>query len=185
MTVELYTERRREMGDQLKREARRASERWRSRIVSSVRVCREARKLTQAELGAAAGIDLMTVSKIERGIAAPDYATIETLADILRVPIDVLVGRLSPHEAVAQGLLEKEELEPFNSFSPMISAARMPRIEPPRLRRVEPPKEPLEDRVDRLEGELLESVERQSKMLAALQRLEAGKSASRRKRGKE
>ncbi|TAM88873.1 helix-turn-helix domain-containing protein [bacterium] len=188
MTVELYAERRRGMGDPLKREARRANERWRTRIGASVRACREARKLTQAELGAAAGIDLMTVSKIERGIAAPDYATVETLADILRVPIDLLVGRMSPGDAAAQGLLDEADLRAFRitpGISRMISAARFQSIQEPNISRAEQPEEPLENRVDRLEEELLESVERQSKMLAAIQRLEAGTSASRKRHGKE
>ena len=54
-------------------------------------VQRKARNLTEAESAERVGMSTETISKIERGIAAPSFPTIEKLGDVLGVP-DVASG---------------------------------------------------------------------------------------------
>ncbi len=82
--------------DLLRREGRRLSERWRSRIGSSIRSAREGRDMTQGALAALVGVDIATISKTERGKTVPDLATLESIADILSASLDDLVGRRAP-----------------------------------------------------------------------------------------
>lgn len=76
-----------------KREARRQDAAWKQRIGSAVRDWRDKRHMTQAQLAKAVGVDIATIGKTELGKTVPDYATLETIADILAVTLDALVGR--------------------------------------------------------------------------------------------
>lgn len=49
--------------------------------------------MTQQLLADAVGVDISTIGKTELGKTVPDYATLESIADILAVSLDVLVGR--------------------------------------------------------------------------------------------
>jgi transcriptional regulator with XRE-family HTH domain len=65
--------------------------------VHRLRELREARSLSQAELGAAAGTDAMTVSRIERGTTRrPHPKTVRALARALKVPVAALTARCGP-----------------------------------------------------------------------------------------
>lgn len=59
---------------------------------SNLRHQRKAKKLTQADLAERVGVSTEMISKIERGIASPSFATIESLADVLAVPEVVFFG---------------------------------------------------------------------------------------------
>lgn len=61
-----------------------------------VKAVRSRAGLTQAGLAEAAGVSDETVSRIERGAYEPAVSTLVALADALRVPLDVLVGRAAP-----------------------------------------------------------------------------------------
>lgn len=56
-----------------------------------VRVWREYRALTQAQLGELAGVSISTISYIESGTRQPSVSVIKSIASALRVDIDELV----------------------------------------------------------------------------------------------
>lgn len=53
---------------------------------SNLRHHRKARHLTQDALAEMVGLSSEMISKIERGIAAPSFATVERLSEVLQVP---------------------------------------------------------------------------------------------------
>lgn len=53
---------------------------------SNLRHHRKAKHLTQDALAEMVGLSSEMISKIERGIAAPSFATVEKLSDVLQVP---------------------------------------------------------------------------------------------------
>lgn len=53
---------------------------------SNLRHHRKARHLTQDALAEMVGLSSEMISKIERGIAAPSFSTVEKLSDVLQVP---------------------------------------------------------------------------------------------------
>lgn len=59
---------------------------------TNLRHHRKAKHLTQAQLAEKASLSTEMVSKIERGIAAPSFTTIEKLSEILAVPEVVFFG---------------------------------------------------------------------------------------------
>jgi DNA-binding XRE family transcriptional regulator len=59
---------------------------------SPLRVIREYRGLTQAELGVAAGVEQAQISVIESGKRAGSVATLKSLAKALGAPVDQLTG---------------------------------------------------------------------------------------------
>lgn len=59
---------------------------------TNLRHHRKAKHLTQSELAEKAALSTEMISKIERGIAAPSFSTIENLSDILEVPEVVFFG---------------------------------------------------------------------------------------------
>jgi transcriptional regulator with XRE-family HTH domain len=59
---------------------------------TNLRHHRKAKHLTQAQLAEKASLSTEMVSKIERGIAAPSFTTIEKLSEILDVPEVVFFG---------------------------------------------------------------------------------------------
>lgn len=56
-----------------------------------VRVWRQYRALTQAQLGKLAGVSIATVSYIECGARQPSVSVIKSIAGVLRVDVDELV----------------------------------------------------------------------------------------------
>ena len=66
-----------------------------ARVTSAVRAARLASKLTRTDLSERAGVPLPTLSRLESGDRVPDYATIEAIADLLQVPVNVLAGNPS------------------------------------------------------------------------------------------
>jgi transcriptional regulator with XRE-family HTH domain len=61
---------------------------------------REVRRLTQAELGARAGIAAASISHFETGQRTPSLDSLVKLADALNISVDVLIGR-APLETAA------------------------------------------------------------------------------------
>lgn len=59
---------------------------------TNLRHHRKAKHLTQAQLAEKASLSTEMVSKIERGIAAPSFTTVEKLSEILDVPEVVFFG---------------------------------------------------------------------------------------------
>jgi transcriptional regulator with XRE-family HTH domain len=87
-----------------KRDSKRESSDWRSWIGVRLRILRQASRLTQAQLAELIGADINTISNIERGASAPDYATVEALADAFELKsVDVVTGRKDLQTALADG----------------------------------------------------------------------------------
>jgi transcriptional regulator with XRE-family HTH domain len=61
----------------------------------NLQTLRELRKLTQAELGARAGIAGASISHFETGQRAPSLESLIKLADALNISVDALLGRAS------------------------------------------------------------------------------------------
>jgi len=57
-----------------------------------IKAYRKAAKLTQTELGSAAGIKKSAVSMIENGKTEPSLKTLKIFADRLGVPVEELIG---------------------------------------------------------------------------------------------
>jgi len=68
---------------------------------ANLKAMRELRKLTQAGLGARAGMAAASVSHFETGQRIPSLESLVRLADALEVSVDTLLGR-APVEAAAQ-----------------------------------------------------------------------------------
>ena len=66
----------------------------------NLRMLRERRNMTQAELGTRAGLRSASISHFETGQRAPSLETLAKLADALTVTVDALLGR-APIEASA------------------------------------------------------------------------------------
>jgi transcriptional regulator with XRE-family HTH domain len=62
---------------------------------TSLRQCRRARRLTQAQLAEAAGLSLEMIGRLERGITGPSLETIAALAETLKVAPAELFGARS------------------------------------------------------------------------------------------
>lgn len=59
---------------------------------SNLRHQRKAKHLTQAELAELVGLSPEMISKIERGITAPSFWTVERLSEVLAVPEAAFFG---------------------------------------------------------------------------------------------
>jgi transcriptional regulator with XRE-family HTH domain len=70
-------------------------------LAANLKVLRELRNLTQAELGHRAGMGGASVSHFETGQRTPSLDSLVKLADALDVTLDTLLGR-APVEAGAQ-----------------------------------------------------------------------------------
>jgi len=137
---------------------KRAAQRYKSRIGEAIKQARLARDMTQSALAAAIGVDIKTVNTIERGGQIPKLSTAESIADILAVELDQLVGRTAPTQTVRL----------------------MPRIEPP------PPwltPEGLGERVAELERSGLETAKVARDALALAQQLRDAQSSLQKRRG--
>lgn len=60
------------------------------KMIASIR---KERGLSQAQLADRLGLSKQAVSNYERGIREPDYVTLEAIADVLNVPISMLISR--------------------------------------------------------------------------------------------
>lgn len=69
-------------------------------FAANLQTLRELRKLTQAELGARAGIAAASISHFETGQRAPSLDSLVKLADALCISVDALLGR-APVETAA------------------------------------------------------------------------------------
>jgi transcriptional regulator with XRE-family HTH domain len=67
---------------------------------ANLQTLRELRKLTQAELGARAGIAAASISHFETGQRMPSLDSLVKLADALSISVDALLGR-APVETAA------------------------------------------------------------------------------------
>ncbi len=61
--------------------------------MNNMRTLRKRRKLTMKELGKAVGVSESTISLYETGKHEPDIATMQRIADVLGVSVDMLIGR--------------------------------------------------------------------------------------------
>ena len=59
---------------------------------TSLRQCRRARRLTQAQLAEATNLSLEMIGRLERGLTAPSFDTIAALVKALQVAPAVLFG---------------------------------------------------------------------------------------------
>lgn len=55
-----------------------------------VRSLRRLRDITQADLAERTGLSIEYVSKVERGLTSPSFASITSIADALHVPVSSL-----------------------------------------------------------------------------------------------
>lgn len=63
---------------------------------TSLRQCRRARQLTQAQLAEATDLSLEMIGRLERGLTAPSFETITALAEALQVaPVELFGGEPS------------------------------------------------------------------------------------------
>ena len=62
-------------------------------LSANLQALRELRKLTQAELGARAGIAAASISHFETGQRTPSLDSLVKLADALQMSVDALLGR--------------------------------------------------------------------------------------------
>src|SRR6202035_4923999 len=65
-------------------------------FVTSLRQCRRARRLTQAQLAEATDLSLEMIGRLERGLTAPSFDTIAALLKALHVaPVELFGGEPS------------------------------------------------------------------------------------------
>ena len=85
---------------------------------SRLRKLREARGFTQGELAGRVGIELVQISRYERGQALPNAETLVSLAEVLKTETDVLLrGEASAHhQAEAESNLDLPLLERFHDL---------------------------------------------------------------------
>lgn len=81
-------------------------------IGDAIRRARLSRGMTQQALADLVGVRGATISDIERGANMPDMETLWTIADILALTIDDLIGRRPPEGATIPGLLAPFMLDP-------------------------------------------------------------------------
>jgi XRE family transcriptional regulator, regulator of sulfur utilization len=73
------------------------------RVGARLKQLRQARKLTQEQLGEAAGLSYKFVGEIERGVGNPTLTTLDALANALQVAItDLLVEDSRPDRVSAR-----------------------------------------------------------------------------------
>lgn len=78
----------------------------------NIQVIRKLKGLTQQELSEQIGINLQSLSKIERGINYPTFDTLQKLAEILDVtPNELLTGELKSKSHIEANILEFLERE--------------------------------------------------------------------------
>jgi transcriptional regulator with XRE-family HTH domain len=92
---------------------------------TSLRQCRRARRLTQAQLAEATDLSLEMIGRLERGLTAPSLDTIAALANALQVAPAVLFG------AEPTGITGKrrELLDRINTLLASSSDVELERVE--------------------------------------------------------
>lgn len=90
-----------------------------------VKATREARRITQQDLAKLAGVDVMQISRYERGLGMPAAETIVNLAAVLKVSTDYLLlgkdaDRALPELPISDVLL----LEKFNEVQSLTGRDR-------------------------------------------------------------
>lgn len=83
-------------------------------IGRQIRELRKRQRMTGAELAAQAGLSVGALSKIENGLVSPSLATLQSLADSLRVPIPQLFSgfdqpRRAMHVKASEGVDVKRQ----------------------------------------------------------------------------
>jgi transcriptional regulator with XRE-family HTH domain len=73
-------------------------------ISRNIAEVREARGMSQAELGKATGLSPTVISRFETGRGAPNFINLLKLANALNVTIDLIFGRT--YKSVLTGLVE-------------------------------------------------------------------------------
>lgn len=63
-------------------------------IGARLRTAREHRNVTAVEMAAKLGVSIPTLSSIERGVTAPQAATVARYAHLLRIPADFFFNDL-------------------------------------------------------------------------------------------
>jgi transcriptional regulator with XRE-family HTH domain len=83
-----------------------------------LRKLRDARGFTQGELASRVGIELVQISRYERGQALPNAETLVSLAEVLKTETDVLLRgeATSQHQAAAAADLDIPLLERFHDL---------------------------------------------------------------------
>jgi transcriptional regulator with XRE-family HTH domain len=69
------------------------------KMISSIR---KERGLSQLQLAEKLSISKQAISNYERGIREPDYVTLEAIADVLNVPIAMLISREDQEKALGK-----------------------------------------------------------------------------------
>lgn len=88
------------------------------RLAETIRACRRARGMRQADLAAVLQISPQSVSKWERGLSAPDIDNLCRIAQALGVSADTLLRGTSPHTGAMIGIDGGGSKTEFVLFSP-------------------------------------------------------------------
>jgi|SRR5208282_6109570 len=92
---------------------------------TSLRQCRRARRLTQAQLAEATDLSLEMIGRLERGLTAPSFDTIAALAEALQIFPAVLFGG-EPSEITGE---RRDILDRINKLIASTSDAELRRAE--------------------------------------------------------
>ena len=92
---------------------------------SSMRQCRRARRLTQAQLAETTELSLEMIGRLERGLTAPSFETIAAIAAALKVGPAVLFGA----EATEIEWKRREVLQRINKLLADTSEPELQRAE--------------------------------------------------------
>lgn len=65
---------------------------------SAIKNARESRGMTQDELSKAVGISRSSVAMYEKDQREPQINVLKRLSEVLAIPLDILVGSISPSE---------------------------------------------------------------------------------------
>lgn len=76
-----------------------------------LRVLREEKGITQAEIASALGVDRTTYTKYESGASIPDARMLEKLADFFEISVDYLLGRTESRKHIVD-LPEDYKVDP-------------------------------------------------------------------------
>ncbi|MCM1129991.1 MAG: helix-turn-helix transcriptional regulator [Alistipes senegalensis] len=85
------------------------------RLGMNIAAARKTAGKTQAEIAEKAGIDTVTLSRIERGTVAPNIATLDSIANALGLPLGILLdgassspSSIAVHIAAILGTLDEK-----------------------------------------------------------------------------
>jgi transcriptional regulator with XRE-family HTH domain len=92
---------------------------------TSLRQCRRARRLTQAQLAEATDLSLEMIGRLERGLTAPSFGTLAALVEALQVAAAELFGA----EPSAISGERRELLDRINKLLASASDAELRRAE--------------------------------------------------------